>query len=209
MRVSIPFVFFGAMLAVVLAAGIISSQPPAGKSEEPTKTIPLESCYATPEVSGCTHVKRGGGEAYSFDLEELIRGNNTGASNAALVHGKDIADAVKATRRVFASSAGAGSSVSPDSNDADTRALPLWMVAYFGMRPSRPGFGNVHAAEIRGRTVRVTFSRAHANKKSLDIRQYYFWAPLGKADAKSYALELFDAMRNEVMLLRRVVVAKS
>src|SRR5262245_59315682 len=113
MRVSIPILFSGAILAAIFSASMIPSQPPAGKAEDGTRTIPLESCYATPDVSGCTHLKRGGGETYSFDLQELIRGNNSGASNAALVRGKDIADAVRATRRVFTSAVGAGASVSP------------------------------------------------------------------------------------------------
>jgi hypothetical protein len=97
--------------------------------------------------------------------------------------------------------------VLPNPSDTQTGPLPLWMVAYFGMGPSDPGFGRVHAAEIRGRTVRVTYSRAHAKRVSTDVQHYYFWAPLGKADAATYALELFDADRNEVTLMRRVVVS--
>src|SRR4051794_20769803 len=87
-------------MAIVLAASTSWSQPPAGKADEPTRYIPLQSCFSTPEVSGCTHIKLGG-ERYSFDFEELKRGHNAGASNVALLRGKDIADAIKSTRSIF------------------------------------------------------------------------------------------------------------
>jgi len=207
MRVSIPLLFSGAILAVVLAASMISSQPPAPKAEEPKKTIPLESCYATSAVSGCQIIRDGGDEPYAFDLGELFRGNQAGPSNVVLVRGKDIAEAVRATRWTFTSGLRADAPVPPNPSESKAEALPLWLVAYFGMGPSDPGFGRVHAAEIRGRTVRVTYSRAHANKLTTDDAHYYLWVPLGKPEAGTYALELFDAARNEVTLMRRVVVS--
>jgi hypothetical protein len=184
MRVSIAFVFFGAMLAIVLAAGMIPSQPPAGKAEEPINNIPLESCYATAGVSGCRIIRDGGENPYSLDLGELFRGNKAGASNVALVRGKDVADAVKATRWTLTAGLRADAPIPPNPSDIKAAAgLPIWLVAYLGAGSSNPGFGRVHAAEVRGRTVRVTYSRARSNTKTDDVVQYYLWMPLGRAEA--------------------------
>jgi hypothetical protein len=198
-------------LLAVGAFGVASApgqQPPkTDPPAEKVRTIPLESCYATEGVSGCPHLKRVG-EPYSFDLNELIRNNRTGASNVALVGGKDIAGAVKATRWTFAASHRADVPVRPNSSDAKAEPLPLWLVAYFGMGPSNPGFGRVQAAEVRGRTVRVVYSRAPSNTATDDDVHYYVWVPLGQAQAGIYTLELFDADRKDVTLLRRVAVAE-
>jgi hypothetical protein len=73
-------------------------------------------------------------------------------------------------------------------------------------RPSNPGFGRVQAAEVRGQTVRVTYSRARPGDATRDEVHYYLWVPLAQAGAGTYALELFDDDRKEVTLLRRVAV---
>jgi hypothetical protein len=181
---------------------------PAPAPAEKVRMIPLESCYATEGVSGCPHLKRVG-EPYAFDLNELIRDNRTGASNVALVRGKDIAAAVKAARWTFAAGMRADAPVPPNPSDTKAEPLPLWLVAYFGMGPSNPGFGRVQPAEVRGQTVRVAYARARsAGGVTTDEVPYYLWVPLGDAQAGTYTLELFDADRKDVTLLRRVAVAE-
>jgi len=198
----------------LLAAGALGvasapGQPPpkSNPPAEKVRMIPLESCYATEGVSGCPHVKRVD-EPYSFDLNELIRNNRTGASNVALVRGKDIAGAVKATRWTFAASHRADIPVPPNPGDTKADSMPLWLVAYFGMGPSNPGFGRVQAAEVRGQTVRVAYALARsAAGATQDEVHYYLWVPLRQAGAGTYTLELFDANGKDVTLLRRVAVA--
>src|SRR5262245_48083720 len=206
MRVPMQFLFCGGMLALVVAGAAISSQPPAG-TEEATKTIPLESCYATFGGSGCQFILRGGDRPHAADLEELLRNNRAGASNLALVRGKDIAQAVRATRWTFSAGQRAEAPALPNPDRDESEGLPLWLAVYFGTGSSEPGFGRVHAAEIRGKTVRVTYSRAKSHKVTADVVHFYLWVPLGRPEAGSYALELFDAVRNEVTLMRRVTVA--
>jgi hypothetical protein len=172
------------------------------------RTIPLESCYATEGVSGCQHLRRGGGEQYSYDLGELFRDNRAGASNVVLVRGKDIAGAVKATRWTFTAGRRADTPVLSDPSDIASEPPPLWLVAYFGVGSSEPGFGRVQAAEVRGQTVRVAYSRARPNDQTRDVVHYYVWVPVGRAGAGTYALELFDADRKAATLLRRVAVAE-
>lgn len=200
------------VLVAAGAAGVVSAlgQPPpkADAPVEQVRTIPIDSCYATNGVSGGKHISDGSEEPYALDLGELIRGNRSGASNVALVRGKDIAGAVRATRWTFATSYGADAPVRPDPGNTNEEPLPFWLVAYFGAGPSHPGFGQVQSAEVRGHTVRVVFRRAQANKMTKDVCRYYIWVPLGQAETGTYALELFDADRKQVTLLRRVTVAE-
>src|SRR5438874_1357268 len=136
----IPASVFVAAGALGMASALGQQPPKVEPPAEKVRMVPLESCYATEGVSGCPHLRRGGGQPYSFDLEELIRNNRTGASNVVLVRGKDIAGAVKATRWTLAASHPADVPVPPKPGDTTAEPLPLWLVAYFGMGPSNPGF---------------------------------------------------------------------
>jgi hypothetical protein len=191
-------------MAPVLGQQPPKANPPAGK----VRMIPLETCYATLGVGGCQFITDGGGTPYAFDLGELIHNHRAGASNVALVRGKDIVDAVQATRRIFAAGRRADTPVAPNPSDTKAEPLSLWLVAYFGMGPSTPGFGRVQAVEVRGQTICVMYTRAQALKATADVCHYYVWVPLGSFKAGTYALELFDADRKEVTLLRRVTIAE-
>jgi hypothetical protein len=124
------------------------------------------------------------------------------------VRGKDIAEVVKATRWIFTAGRQADTPAPPDPGAPQADLLPLWLIAYFGTGPSFPGFGRVQAAEVRGQTVRVTYFRARSNKTTSDRRHYYLWVPLGRDGAGTDVLELFDADRKQVTLLRHVAVAR-
>ncbi|MFO0808028.1 MAG: hypothetical protein U0746_05355 [Gemmataceae bacterium] len=144
-----------------------------------------------------------------FDLGELYKEYRAEASNMALVRGRDIGEAVKATRRAFAASVRTDAQVLANPDNAKVESSSLWLVVYFGMGPSTPGFGRVQSTEVRSQTIRVAYSRARPGAATADIVFYYLWVPLGKAGAGAYALELFDADRNEVTLLRHTVVTGS
>jgi hypothetical protein len=62
--------------------------------------------------------------------------------------------------------------------------------------------------EVRGTTVRFTYTKWRAFGGPTVIYHYFAWAPLGDARAGTYILELYDADRKEVMLMRRVVVTE-
>ncbi len=179
----------------------------------PLRAIPLESCYATPGVrGGCKLITDGGREPHGFDLSELYRENlarGGGAMNVALVRGGDIAAAVKATRRAFAADWQTDTTVPASPNDGKG-GPPLWLVAYFGCGSSHPGYGWVQAVEVRGQVVRVAYAPESKDRAATqDTVFFYLWAPLGRAGAGTYALELFDADKKEVTLLRHVAVAGS
>jgi hypothetical protein len=168
--------------------------------------IPLESCYATFGGIGM-YLKQNlcQSPAYMHDLTQ-IQANQRGASNATLVRGDDIADAVKATRNTFASIMPADMPVTPDPS-AKASPRPLWLVAYLGSSSGSAGW-QVQAVDVHGTTVRLTYTKWKARGGPTSILQYFVWAPLGDARAGTYTLELYDADRKEVMLMRRVVVTE-
>src|SRR5262245_9778717 len=110
------------------ACGVLSAAAavlgcPAPTPPEAVRTIPLEPCYATFGGSGCQFIFHGGDKPYAFDLGELFRNHQAGASNVALVRGKDITEAVKATRLTFTGALRADTPARPDSGE--TKAEPL------------------------------------------------------------------------------------
>src|SRR5262245_10651164 len=66
--------------------------------KEKAVTIPLTSVYSTSRQKGL----RRGGDAYIRELNLLNDREALGPTNVLLVRGKDIAEAVKATRRAYA-----------------------------------------------------------------------------------------------------------
>jgi hypothetical protein len=156
MRVSNPFVFSGAILTVVLAHSTLISEPPTGKSVEITKSIPLESCCATFGGSGCKLLPRGLGEPHENFLNQLVQFGRSGSSNVALVRGKDITRAVRAGSIALCGGFLLDTPVLPDQ-EPDSKAEALWLIANLGT--SAAGRRRVHAVELTGRTIRLSFSR--------------------------------------------------
>jgi hypothetical protein len=167
------------------------------------RKIPLGSIYSTNGQEGLKAVRLGLEEPYGHDLQEIVREFRSGASNIVLVRGKDIAAALKATRWAFTANRPADVPVDPE--DGSKRA-PLWLVAFFGAAGSDPPAWLVQSIEVRGRLVRVVFVKPKRLISTRDSHLYFIWVPLGKPEVGTYTLELFDAEKREVTLLRRVTV---
>lgn len=198
----VHLLIFGCLAIGVLSA---SAQPPP-KAESPAdkvRTIPLESCYATFGGSGCKFLLASDREPHGHALLELIRRHESGASNVVLVRAKDIANAVSGARRTFA---GGGVGDTPGLPASLEWAPELWMVAYIGKGPR--GWWTVRSAEVSSRTVRVTYALTKRIHATADVLQHFLWLPLDRIEPGTYSLELFDADRREVMLVRRVVVTQ-
>jgi hypothetical protein len=179
-------------------------------TSEEVRTIPLEEIYASIEQAGMQRL-RGGiipqpdgtrryAAPYGPDLQQIHPG---GASNLFLVHGNDITEAVKATRLVYADGF---STYTPAAPQDGAPAAPLWLFTYFGRGGSVPPSWVIEAVEQRGQTVQVRFRKNVAITR--DLRAFMFLVPLGKLAGGTYTLELFDAEKMEVTLLRRVTVVE-
>jgi RNA polymerase sigma factor (sigma-70 family) len=170
--------------------------------------IPLESVYGTTgqkeirNMSAGFNVRADGKkvyrEPYGPDLDLLNSEGRQGASNVFLVRGRDVKDAVQATWEVFAARAPAD--VPPAAN-RQARQAPLWAVAFFGITGSSPVAWKVRAVTVKGKAVRIAYETGEA--RTNDLHPYYAWVPLGRLEPGAYTVELFDAGREEVTLLRR------
>ncbi|MBX9582784.1 MAG: hypothetical protein K2X87_20960 [Gemmataceae bacterium] len=187
---------------VVLAtAAVLGAPAPAGK---PTP-IDLAGVYVTGHQEGFKRVDVGELDLPKELVEALYnRSAQTGMSNAFLVRGDSVQEAVRATRATFDTLAGAGRPYTSTHRPSDEA---LWLVAYLGLSGSDPPAFRVRAAEVDKdrRAVRLTYSYARAF--SDDVHPYYAWVPLGRLPGGAYTLELYDADDRAVTLTRRVQVA--
>jgi RNA polymerase sigma factor (sigma-70 family) len=141
-------------------------------------------------------------EPYGPDLAVLERENRGGASNVFLVRGKDLTEAVKATREVLAASRPADTPAVANQPSKEDR---LWVVAFFGVAGSSPPAWRVRSVDVfGGMTVRISYAKRQSETN--DEHQYFIWVPFGQREAGTYTLELFDADTGEVTLTRRCMV---
>jgi hypothetical protein len=138
------------------------------------------------------------------DLRQISDQHGGGASNILLVRGNNIATAVTAAWKAFVGGRPVDSPAS--AIDGSTAEESLWLVAYFGTSHSEPPAWFVQSVEQTGKTLRVSFRKPDPSVTTHDLRQHLIWVPLGKLQAGTYTLELFEQGRNEVTLMRRVTV---
>jgi hypothetical protein len=199
--------FVASLAAAILFLAAVGCDEPRGNESHPkpeaVRVIPLKDIYSTNRQKGLQRVSKGEDEPYARELLELRRGLRTGASNVLLVRGKDFRTAVKASWLAFT---GGRTAVRPVVPDEGSKGAPLWLVGYLGISGSSPPDLLVQSAERKGNTIRLSYFRPKDGADSRDLHHYLVWVPLGELKAGSYTLELFDANKKEVTLLRRVGV---
>lgn len=165
--------------------------------EARARTIPLEAIHVSSDQEGATPLR--GGE----DFSEICRRTQSGASSIILVRGKDISEAVKAARQIFVHGFWADI---PARAEAQCKTNELWVVGYLGRASSSPAIWVVDSADVRGKTIRVSYRRRNPEVRADGTIHYFFWVPVGKLEPGGRTLELYDADRKEVTLMRRVIV---
>lgn len=196
----------GLVVAASILLGLAGCQGrPAGKVPEPepegAKIIPLKSIYSTNGQEGLKMVRGGDTEGYHHHLNLLRRECRSGASNVFLVRGDDFATAVKSTWQVFRCGCSADVPKGP-SDDQGQRSL--WLVAFLGIDGSSPPAWLLKGAVQKGNVIRLSVAQPERLAVSADLYHYFVWVPLGKLEASTYTLELFNAEQGEVTLVRRV-----
>ena len=181
------------------------------KAEADVQGIPLQSIYSTNGQEGLRSVtdsfilQKDGtkkyAEPYGHFLAEIHQDLRSGASNVFLVRGKDITAAVQAT---WLASVGGRSAEVPVSPEDGSERTPSWLVVYFGIQGSEPPGWLIKSVERRGETVKLNYMKRLAETK--DKHHYLAWVPVGELAPGPCTLELFDAEKMQVTLLRRVTV---
>lgn len=178
-----------------------------------TSSIPLASILTTSPQEGMLQARevfRGQSKnrknvVTSRYLEKILQGTKGGASNVFLVDATNVSDAVKASSRVIVGSRSANTSA-PVNTPNPIRGN-YWLVAYLGSGPSSPTWWTVEKVGRSGSQVRVTYRRSQPSAATSDVHEYYYWVPLGALDLGIHELELYDAERKVVSLMRRVEVS--
>lgn len=185
-----------------------SGYPPIEKVEKGTqrKEIKLHSVYSTNRQKGLQGVKWGLCNSLDKELEQLHRNSDKlGPSNILMVYGKDIAEAVKATRQAFL---GMSRADQPVSSNSEKNTDSIWVAVYLGIDSSTPPVWLLNSVDITGHRVRVMITEPERWGATADCHQYWIWIPLKKVKPGAYELQLLNAKSKDLLLMRRVVVTR-
>jgi hypothetical protein len=156
--------------------------------------IPLGSVYTT---TGQQDTKDAG-----IELRNAPQpfGEFSGLPVVFLVNGKDFLAAVKASRP-FLELGVNGKAPAPKAESKSSGTI--WVGACLGSDGSVPPAYRLHAVEIKGKKIRVTYAFIEREISTGDEHPYLLWAPLGKLPAGEYTLELYDTTTKKVTVTRK------
>jgi len=177
------------------------------------RTIELSEIVSTSIQRGLKHAStafRDDGvfeQSYGYQLQKIVLGSKSGASNVFLVDATNIDDAVRASSEVLLG----GAVVSPPATVDNPKPLrgSHWLVAYLGVGHSSPPGYVIKAVSVNGPRIRIAYQYTHPGMVTKDIHPYYYWIPVGKLSDGLYKLELYDTELKEVTLMRLVEVKTS
>lgn len=183
-----PLVYHVLVLCIAaICAGLGCSQGEGDKTEK----IDLKEVYSSFGQDGVKTPE----ENKSFQELAYSSKRSHGASNIYLVRGKDIDEAIAATRRFV------GNRMYLD----DPEKGQAWVVVYLGHGGS--GKWKLSSVTRSDKAIRVHY-RAQPTALT-DWRGYYAWIPLGDPKVGKYQLELWDQDSGEKILSRSCsIVAK-
>ncbi len=134
-----------------------------------------------------------------------IQSINNGASSVFLVDAKNTQDGIFASLSVLI---GWRSADTPATvNTGKPRRGSHWLVAYLGAGPSTPTWWTIKSITVAKSKVILSYSASKPSPATADVVPYLYWVELGALTPGSYELQLFDADRGELTLMRRVEVA--
>jgi hypothetical protein len=175
------------------------------------REIPLKEIVSTVRQEGSKYIGSGRRivdgkeveEDYASAMSELTR-SRMGASNALIVDGNTIGDAIKATQLALAGFRPADRPVPSFNVETGNN----WLAVYLGCGHSEPRKWVVEGATVDGNTIRLAYRAPAAKVQTADVVFYYYWVPIGALDDGVYDLELFDNDLNAATLMRRVEVKR-
>lgn len=139
-------------------------------------------------------------------LWRILTETKGGASNAFLVDATNASDAISASLSVLIGSGGV--EIPVPVNKPDPMRGQYWLVVYLGSGPSNPVSWTVEDVVVDQNAVKLRYRTPKPQPATDDIRRYYYWVPLGKLDQETYEIQLFDADKSVVTLMRRVEVTR-
>ena len=175
-----------------------------------SKQIPLSSIVTTSNQKGMVYAQASSSEnagkrEHWAALDGLSEPSKlAGSSNIFLVDAPTFTDAMTATIKIVVRGYSADKPASLDQPDP-TR-VNHWLVVYLGVAGSTPARWTVDSVSVESGIVRFNYRVTPIGGITRDIRQYYYWVPLGKLDYGAYKLELYDLDLKDVTMSRRVEI---
>ncbi len=174
--------------------------------EDATKerVIPLSAIYGTNHQEGINRLRPAKANPAHEALKALTDdAGYIGAGTVFLVRGKDITEAIRAMRLIYAEGQSADQVATARCGSKDA---PLWMVAFMGGVGSRLPRVVVKSACQNGKRVRLTYSTPNPPPTDGNYIAEFFWVPLNAVGEGTYSLELYHEQSRQVVLMRRVTV---
>jgi hypothetical protein len=198
---------FAVSVTLLTATGVLR-----GENAVASRAVPLTSVVTTGPQKGMERASnvflladgKRDNKAYHNYIEAIELGTDSGASNAFLVDATTVQDAIRASKRIILGSRSARTAAPVDGE----RAIrgKYWLVALLGIGPSGPPRWVVESIVVEGRSVRLTYREPPSTGSHRDALPYYFWASIGTLDPGTYDIELYDADRKVISLMRKVEV---
>jgi hypothetical protein len=200
------------VLVIIALSQLNGAASSAAETKSASRTIPLSSVVTTGSQKGMKRATKvfqlddgkRDNKAYYNSIGQIEKGTRSGASNVFLVDATTIQDAIWASTRIILGSDSAR--IPAPVNTSNPVRGSHWLVSYLGTGPSIPTWWTVESISVSGKTIRVTYRESPPTGATRDAELYYCWAPLGQLAPGIYDLELFDAGRNIVSLMRKVEV---
>lgn len=194
------------VFAGVSAGLLASAYATADESRDEKRTIPLSEIITTSPQKDLRSIDDvvGPKEAYNSYMMRF-RNVSDGSSNVFLVDAKKIRDALDASSNVLFGSRSTDTPASQDKPNPERGSH--WLVAFLGSGPSNPVWWTLESVSVKKGKVTLSYRKSKPRPATHDVRPYYFWIPLGKLDPGAYDVQLFDAEKGLVSLMRRVEVS--
>jgi hypothetical protein len=142
-------------------------------------------------------------EDYAGPLNGVLS-SQSGASNAFIVDGRNITEALTASGKVVSAFRSASRPEIPEYTPTGSHFL----VAFLGCGPSEQATWIVDRVTLEDQVIRLTYREPKAQYVTRDIRHYYYLVPLGSLKDGVYTIELYDADLKSATLVRRVEVKR-
>lgn len=196
----------GFVIALLLVKTAMADPPNEAADER--HMIPLSKIVTMGPQKGLQYVRVAWQQTNDDQSSEVflqqMHNISRGGSNVFLVDAINLHDALSASFSALAGSRAADTPAPVETSNPKKGSH--WLVAYLGTGPGNPTWWTVESVVVDQGKVALNYRKAKPQPATDDVQRYYYWVPLGKLDPGAYELQLVDADKGAVTLMRRVEI---
>ncbi len=175
--------------------------------KDPVTHVPLDQVYGASDEKGRRFPEKWKVEATKGWWREICKSfQSNGSSNAVLVCGEGMEEAIRSAHWVLCCGARATTAYSQKNIPR-----PVWLVAFLGNAHIKPVEWTIKSIGVEGRQIRLNYRPRDQTEDALGLMlqwSYSYLAPLPKLTPGDYTVELYDEFERAVTFLRRVEVER-